>query len=276
MENSSLFKSIISYPLLLFLVFGGIGYAAYAKLKPVDRETIVITNQTIDTLVQMRESISQTPVSAEERQEIVANHIEEEILIREAYRRGFDKNDYRVRKRLLNIMRTSLTDIIAEPSAAQLRAYYEENAETFATDESISLEQVYFSFDSQKLPQDPSAFIQSLEQTSDHSTRGDFSMTGGPMKEVSYQRLASVFGKAFTERVFYQPLNEWIGPIESINGIHYVKVVNRHEPLLPPFEPLESFVRSQYFLEKGRESQRRKIEEFSKRYQVVVEGAANK
>ena len=113
----------IKSPILHFIVLGTIAFLLYTHLKPADRETIRITTQTIDALIQQQESITQLAVTPERRQSIIEGHIEDEILLRKAYKRGFDKSDFRVRKRILNIMRTSLTEVTPEPSVAQLRAF---------------------------------------------------------------------------------------------------------------------------------------------------------
>ena len=110
------FASLLKSPVLHFILLGTIAFVAYTHLKPPGRETIHITTQTIDALVQQQESITQHPVTPEQRQSIIEGHIENEVLLREAYQRGFDKNDYRVRQRLLKIMRTSLSEIIPEPT----------------------------------------------------------------------------------------------------------------------------------------------------------------
>lgn len=68
------------------------------------------------------------------------------------------------------------------------------------------------------------------------------------------------------------PLNKWIGPVESFRGMHYVRVTAEHEPEVPPFEQMESYLRTDYMLQKGRESQTRKIEELEKNYHIVVDG----
>ena len=133
-------------PLLHFLLLGAISYSLYVSLKPDDLETIHVTSQTIEALVQQSESITQTPVTSEVRKELIEGHIEEEVLIREAYKRGFDKSDYRVRRRILGLMRSSLSEVIPVPSLAQLRTFYEENRDRYETGPSISFEQVFFSF----------------------------------------------------------------------------------------------------------------------------------
>ena len=237
----------------------------------MDRETISVTTQTIDALIQQRESISQQPVTHEARQLIIEGHIEDEVLLREAYKRGFDKNDYRVRKRLLSVMRASLSDIIPEPSISQLRAFYEANRERHLTSPSRSFEQVYFSFASKDLPEDPEAFTRQLEQSGDHSTFGEYTLMGNQFTRSSFQNVATNFGKPFAQAISELPIGQWHGPVESFKGIHYVRVTATHAPELPPFENMESYLRTDFLMIKGRESQTRKIEALMKNYEIAVE-----
>jgi len=265
--------SILKSPILHFILLGLVAFSAYTHFKPPDRETIHITTQTIDALVQQQESISQKAISPEERQSIIEGHIEDEVLLREAYKREFDKSDYRVRKRILNIMRTSLSEVILEPSTAQLRAFYEANKERYLPSPSRSFEQVYFSFASANLPEKPEQFIKQLQATNDISKLGDFNLRlSHRYRKSSFQATAITFGKSFTEALFDMPLSTWIGPVESFQGIHYVRVTDEHEPELPPLEQMEPYLRTDYLLQKGRESQTRKIEELKKNYHIVVEG----
>lgn len=264
--------TVLKSPVLHFILLGTIAFAAYSHLKPPDRETIQVTTQTIDALIQQQESIAQHPVSPEGRQSIVDSYIEDEILLREAYKRGFDKNDYRVRKRLLNIMRSSLSEVIPEPSAAQLRAFYQADQERYLTSPSHSFDQVYFSFASNEQPADPDAYIRQLQKTDDISKLGEFGPLGNRYDKTPFERTAATFGKPFAKIVFDLPLNQWHGTVESFRGIHYVRVTGTHEPELPPFEDMESYLRTDYLMLKSRESQQQKIDDLRKNYAVVVEG----
>jgi len=265
-------NSALNSQILHFILLGLIISVAYTLLKPPDQETIHITTQTIDALVQQRESITRHSVTPEQRQMIIEGQIEDEVLLREAYQRGIDKNDARVRKRLLNVMRSSLSDIIPEPTVAQLRAYYAANRERYLTSPSRSFEQVYFSFAGNELPKEPQTFIQQLGRTTDISKLGEYSLLGDRFTRSTFQSTAGIFGKPFAQAVFEMPLNRWQGPIESFKGVHYVRVNGTHDPELPPFEQMESYLPTDYLLTKGRESQSGKIKELIKNYEIVVEG----
>jgi hypothetical protein len=71
------------------------------------------------------------------------------------------------------------------------------------------------------------------------------------------------------------PEERWIlieGHIESFRGIHYVRVTHSHDPELPPFERMESYLRTDYLMQKSRDSQQAKIDDFKKNYEIIVEG----
>lgn len=265
---------MLKSPILHFLILGIAAFFLYEKFRPEDREVIHITTQTIDALVQQRESIDRNPVTPELRRKIIEGHIDDEVMLREAKNRGFDKNDYRVRKRLLSVMRSSLTELIPEPSVAQLRAYYDENSELYKTSPSISFEYVFFEFSSKDLPHESQEFIRLLNESEEPLKMGEFTLLGNRFAKNSFQMISSSFGKPFAETVFDMNLNTWHGPLESFRGIHYVRVTAHHDPEVPSFKNMESYLRQDYLMQKMRESQQNKIDELRKGYVVFVEGEA--
>ena len=95
---------------------------------------------------------------------------------------------------------------------------------------------------------------------------------GNQFIKASFQTTAITFGKPFAQTVFELPLNQWRGPIESFRRTHYVRVTVSHEPELPPFEKMESYLRTDYVMQKSRESQMGKIDELRENYDIVIEG----
>ena len=267
--------AILQSPVLHFLVLGLVAYIIYSNFKPGTRETITITSQTIDALIQQRESISQIAVDEEEKQSIINGFIEDEILIREANKSGQVESDGRLRRRILQIMRSSLTEVVTEPSVSQLQAFYNENEAKYETAISRSFVHVYYSFASEKLPPDPESYLETLEQLSEVNGIGDFFQMGNTLSKYSYRQIAQIFGKPFAEMIFSEKLNIWFGPIESFQGIHYIKVTTEHPSELPSFESMESYLRSDYLFQKMRESQENKINELRKGYKVKFEVEQN-
>lgn len=273
-EMKKVLMSVLKSPILHFLVLGVVAFLFYDHFKPAGRETIHITTRTVVALVRQRESITRNPVTPKERQEIIDRHIEDEILLREAYKRGFDKNDYRVRKRILNIMRASLGEVVPEPSAPQLRAFYEENKERYRTSPSRTFEQVYFSFASPDKPENPKQFLEQLKNTPDITKVGESSRMGKKFRKASFRTMAITFGKPFAETLFELPLDRWRGPVESSRGVHFIRVIQSHKPELPSFEKMEPYLWTKYLMRKDRDAQQQKIDRLRKGYDVLVEGAA--
>ena len=264
-----LLKKLVLSPVLHFVLLGLLLYGLYEMTIPDNRETILLTNQTIEALVKQEQNISPGPLAEARKQELIENYIDEEVLIREAYKRGLDKNDYRVRQRIVYIMRNSLSEVIPEPSNAQLRAYYEDNIHLYTSDSSRSFDHVFFSPGS-VLPEDPASFIKTIYSTEDFSSLGDYSANGNLVRQASYRQMAQRFGQEFTDLAFSLPINEWTGPVQSVYGNHYLRITEIIPPGIPSFEDMEQYLRSDYFIFKTRESQQSGIEELKAQYQVII------
>ena len=264
-------QNLLRLPILHFIIIGGLLFFIYEKLKPEGKEIVSITSQTIDALIQQQAELQQYQVTDEQREELIRGHIEDEVLLRVAYSRGLDKNDFRVRKRILSLVRSSLTEVIPEPTYSQLQAYFDENIDQYTTDSAWSFQQVYFNFNSKKLPPDPGAFKKSLFSSYSEEL-GDFSGYGTPRSKISFDQMAGTYGKKFAEDVINAPVDSWIGPINSNLGTHYLKVTEIHNPEIPTFDQIESYLKQDYVFRKTRALQEDKIRALSDQFIIVVEG----
>ena len=70
-------------------------------------------------------------------------HGDDEILVREARRRGYDDSS-RIRTLLIQNMRFFIKQDLPAPGVEVLRAYFETNIERFTRPPSLDMEQVYF------------------------------------------------------------------------------------------------------------------------------------
>lgn len=163
-------KKILKSPILHFIIIGAVAYVLFIQLFPRSKDAIVITPQIIDALVRNEQSLIPVEMKEERKQELIKNFIDEEVMLKDAYKRDLNKNDFRVRKRLLTLMRSSLTEIIPEQSIAQLRAYYEENGNKFSSEESRSFNTAFFDLNSDKIPKDGEAFCKQLENSTIYYT----------------------------------------------------------------------------------------------------------
>jgi len=272
-QHETLVRKILREPLLHFLILGTVVYLAYARLTPRQEGVIEVKQSTLQALQKQQEDLTGQPLTEEEKQTLLENHIDEEVLLLEAERRGFDKLDYRVRQRLLNVMRSTLTENVPDPTRAQLEAYFRQEIDKYRMPESITFQQVYFSPASEKLPEDPNTVFTALAEGAAFQELGDFTTLGNTSTQSTRRYLVGTYGVEFAEAVLPLPLDTWTGPIQSRMGTHFVRVTQKHASQEPSFERLESYLREDYLMTKSREKQNEKIVKMREKYKIIVEEA---
>ena len=273
MSNSAMpirrfFDAIFQEPLIPFAVIGGILFAVYGFKQPVEIETIEITPQTLRALENLEIDLRGRPLSDDEQNLLVESFIEDEVLMREAFRRGLEKKDPRVRKRLLNVMRESLDEPIAEPSSAQLQQYYQQKIEDYDVAEACSFDQVYFSFGSE--PNNDQALLTKLNGGAEHTQLGEQHFAGRTVQKMQPNEMRRMFGNQMTVRLLSQELGVWEGPIESRDGTHYVRIVKKERMPRPTFEQMQEYLRQDWMFKQRRDVQTKKIAEMKKGYRIVL------
>jgi hypothetical protein len=91
-------------PLLHFLAVGAIAAAVSGALRD-DRELLVVSRERVAELEADWRRLTGAPPSAAEQADLVEHEIEDEIVFREALRRGLDRGSAHVRDRLVTTMR---------------------------------------------------------------------------------------------------------------------------------------------------------------------------
>src|SRR5919201_631794 len=120
----ALWRFVRREPLAQFALAGGLLFAlSPVRSNPFARERIIVSADTVRQLVADRELLLGRPMSPDERRALVGGYIDDEILVREAYARGLDREDGAVRRRLLEVMRFVIGDEPPEPTPAQLREF---------------------------------------------------------------------------------------------------------------------------------------------------------
>ncbi len=264
-------KIKMNTPLLQFILVGVAIYGLYLLVLPAPKDTIVVQQQTLNELIRAEENVTMLPLDEKSKNSVVENHIEEEVLLKEAYKRGFHLTDYRVRKQLLNLMRSSLTDQVPDPSYAQLKAFYEENLTKYLTDTSYTVQFVFFNFNSKQTPQNPEQFKNKLQSAINPLALSEYSPYGNLIQKGEFRRMSLEHGREFADSVHSGQLNSWMGPIIAKNGIEYIKLVEKHAPDTLQFEIIESYLRSDYFVTKSRQMQAEKIKVLMDQYTIEIE-----
>lgn len=269
----SLYK-ILKAPILHFAVIALALFIFYESLLPSDKEEIIITRQTMNSLIRSEQEVRENPLSDEEIISLVQNYIDEEVLIREAYRQGLDRSNYRVRKQLLDLMRSGLNDNIQQPSEEVLKEFYLENRDDFRIPALRNFKHVFFSNDNSEIPGDLQSFLNYFdEKDSDFDNAGDLFLNGFEFRHLSFEQCSIFFGREFAATLFDIPNSSWAGPISSGEGIHYVLMEDVIPKQIPEYEDIKIYLGESYVYTKNKEVQEKKILILRESYRIVIEEA---
>ena len=88
-------RRLADEPLVLFAALGAVFYGAWLVLAPQAVETIQLERRVIEALEAREVELLGRPLTDEEKRDVEENLIEEEVLLREAMRRGLQWSDGR-------------------------------------------------------------------------------------------------------------------------------------------------------------------------------------
>ncbi len=258
---------LLREPLLHFLLLGVALFGLEWHLTAAGRERIVIDAVSVEQLVREREALALRALSPEEQRELVEAYVEDELLYREAYRRGLDRADGRMRRNLILKMRGLLVDEIPEPTEEALRDYYLANPERFVQPALLDLAHVLF-LNASDIPEN---FLQALNDGADPAGYG-VTLPGFARRltGLSPQSLVRVFGEDGARRVLAVKDANWHGPLETARGFHFVRVVDRRPERQPSFEEARPYVEDAWLLAQSRSRLARELTELRKRYHIVL------
>jgi hypothetical protein len=119
--------------LVHFLLGGGLIFLLYFACTKPSPEAIIVTSEMTESIVREQSEQVGRPLSYTERSAAIDEFIDQEVLVREAYKQGLDQSDMAIRERLAEKMRFVLTGEPPVPTRAQLEDYLEKHRADFAS-----------------------------------------------------------------------------------------------------------------------------------------------
>jgi hypothetical protein len=277
---SGLIRKLAREPLLHFVLLGAAIFAASSLLardQRSDPQEIVVTRARIENLVATFERTWQRPPTQAELDDLIREHVREEVAYREALTLELDRDDSIVRRRLRQKLEFISEDLSAqaEPSDDELKAYWRANPGLFTRDARVTFQHVYLNPERHDdMAGDAARILAELEQSTDagrFATLGDRFLLGGQFEDISIVETRSTFGDGFGSRVAALPLREWQGPIDSGYGTHLVFVADRSESQVPAFEEVRDLVRREWSNARRLNAKEELYRALLEHYTVVIE-----
>ncbi|MEE1674934.1 peptidylprolyl isomerase [Agarivorans aestuarii] len=261
--------AFLKEPLLHFLLMGGLIFLADALLASDRKEQIFVDQSSIDYLVKQQERLSLRTYSDEEIDQLIAAYIEDEILYREAYKRGLNQGDTRMRRNMILKLRGLMIAKVKEPSEAQLKDFYQNNLERYTSPEQFQVDHVYFKDESSVSP----GLLEELNQGADFRSLSEsyFQTYGQSSINSLRSELASLFGEQASRYIVETDSDQWKGPFSSAQGIHFVKRSGITPPKVAAFEQVEPYLPMDWQAAEARKLIDAELDSVRENYSIVVE-----
>jgi hypothetical protein len=269
-------------PLLHFIIAGGVLVALFQLTgsggERSPEEIVVTAAQVASLKAAFAQSWGREP-TAEEAENLVAEHIRDEVFYREAVAMGLDKDDAVIRRRLRQKMEfVAEVATEAEPTEAELKAYVGENAEKFRTEPTYSFSHVYFKLQTGPGlgPEKLNALLKALNDgAAQPEEQGDAFLPGFQFDGWTRSGVAQIFGETFASALEDAPLDRWGGPVASVYGVHLIHVGAREAATDPPFDEIRQVARREWLLDQREAANDALYDKLKARYTVRVEGGSD-
>ena len=271
-------RRVAREPLVHFLLIGAVLFAGLESFQALRRPQVRIDAQDLEQLATYWQVQMQRRPNKDELKHIIDDRIDEELMAREAIRLGLDKDDMIIRRRLAQKMAFATEDTqVAEPTDAELRAYYAKTADRYAAPARVSFQQVFFSGDRPNGGAEKAAgqALERAEEGGRADPSGDPFLFPLAYQDVSAQDLLRDYGTAFVKTLTNAPIGAWAGPVSTPYGWHLVKVSARAAAGQAAFDSVKPQVRDALVAERRAEANAAFLKSLRKRYRVVVAGVDN-
>ncbi|MCP4260967.1 MAG: peptidyl-prolyl cis-trans isomerase [Planctomycetes bacterium] len=275
-------KSPLFHIVLFGCLLGIILVVVFGRPSAVDDDTRVVVSAS--DIAQMsagwmrRWMREPTPV---ELRGLVESFVHDEVLYREAVRRGYDKDDSLIRQ-TMRLKMEYLGEAQAqkvEPSLEEMQAYYAMRKERYRVPATASFVHIYFNQDKRGDKTEMDA-KQTLERViTDNSEVGELSDYGDRFMLKDHYvgqdelQIRKDFGENFAQQIVSLTPGTWQGPILSGYGFHLVKVYERQEAYLPEIKEIEYKIRNDMDFENRKAAKQLFYTEILRNYQVEYDSS---
>src|SRR3954470_23195007 len=241
-------RTLLGEPMLHFLLIGIALFGAYRWVSPGDSgaRRIIITQGVVDDLVTQHLAARGREPSTTELNHLIESYVRDEILYREGVRLGLERDDIVVKRRVRQKI-----EMIAEedastvaPADADLFAYLTANQARFIQPAILTFDQVFIgeSTSGPGVVNVVAVTREALRKGGDPEELGKPTLLPHQMTRTPADLVARDFGASFAAALERVPVGEWVGPIGSSFGAHYVRVLDRTPAVAPQLAAVRDHV----------------------------------
>lgn len=274
-------KALLKEPLLHFVVAAALifaGHSLWSAKQARAASTIYISSADMERMGALYTAEAGSLPNAQDAQGMIADHVRNEALSREARKLRLDEGDTIIERRLAQKMTFMVSDLAEDsiPDNQALQEWFVGNQNTFKAPARISFKHVYLS---QSDDSRAAKILETLNGNDAGNWRkiGDAFMLQREYVDLPSREVVRLFGVDFRNTVFeLKARNDWQGPVTSALGTHLVKVERLEPASIPEFAAIRPRVEAQWQEENRKRQNAKAIAEIVSRYHVEIEGLDSK
>lgn len=293
-----LLRKLLAQPLVHFLFLGSFLFVLYQWQSGSgngESEQITVDREKLLTFMQYRSKAFNSEVfgskldamGEDERQALIDDLVREEVLFRESKSLGLDRDDYVIKRRLiqkLEFITQGFIDSATQVERADVEAHFASHQADYFIESYTTFTHVYFSVEKHGKAQAEKLALEMHTQLDQNQVAfadaiqfGDRFLYHTNYVERTPDYIASHFGPSMAKSVFdietdiEKANTSWQGPFESPYGYHLVLVADSQAGRVPDLDEVYEQVRADTQQVLIRQKTTQAIDEIVNRYQVTVE-----
>ena len=268
-------KKIFSEPLSHFLLIATSFFFIYNFISPapVDENSVTVTSGRIDQLKSRYKKVWQREPSEEELAKLIQNYVLDEIYTIEGRALGLDIDDGVIRKRLRQKMEFMLQDMaaITPPTEQELNDFYLQQQDKYKNPPQYTFSQRYFSLDTEQAELIAVIELQQERIANKLAPQGENTLLPEHLKAATNFEIRKQFGRSFESALQAAPLNKWHGPVRSGLGLHFIRLEQIIDGVLPALAGVEEQVLADWRYQQNITFKKRFEEKLFEQYQIKIQ-----
>ncbi|HTQ99588.1 MAG TPA: peptidylprolyl isomerase [Candidatus Acidoferrum sp.] len=268
-------RALLREPLLQFLLLGLLIFAVAewrARRADAAAHTITVDAGTLHYLATLYNVQYGVDPDAATLDFLVANHVREQVLLREAAKLGLAQDDEIISRRLVQKMEYLLEDGKALPvaDADTLQSWYQQHQQNYQKSAQATFTHVYFSPDTGGDVAAQRRAQSALVKIASSAVAGDRFPIESDYHNLDAASVRQLFGDSeLAKAVFTAPVGIWQGPLRSGLGWHLLKVEQRSEAGVQPFAAVAEQVRDDWLEQQRKQRADDDFKQLLSQYKVV-------
>lgn len=252
-------------PFLVFLIVAGAIFLLYWSVS-AGRASVDVPRSVQQSLSADYEMMTGRKPDAAARAKLIHDYVADELLFREAVARGMHMTDKTTKQRLIDRVRFMIAGAPAEPSEDTLIGYYAGHPDLYRAEPRMSVQHVFFE---KAAPADAAGTLARLN--AGEAVSGEDFWMGRDLPNYGISMLRGMFGQPFLDTIGKAPRGQWIGPVRSTRGWHFVRVRDRGDARMLPYPEARDQVRQDYLAEQTGGAVEKEVARLTEAVDVRVE-----